>query len=388
MSLTNESTNLNLTLGQFMEEAEMFERSKEYFDMLKESSEIELLERYLECQDYIMESMDDGDSTAGLITESTDNMDQIFESLELKKTALWSKVVSGVKKVINAIVTLFSRLLNFWKNGKEVERLREEAKAIEKINEDKMEAVAQNIRKILRGKQHAVDNLRDKIKEKDAEIGQIRIVSAQKDAEIARVHKMFKGVDADLYRELVKVENAISEEIVVDMPKCVSEIHYFTKEISDVCKAYKEMRTKYAGNSQFHVKRARDIADLLKKAKASRNVVVRKTINPAWIEETYNSLVQSRDKIMADIDGILGKFNDAQSTTDKTDTSKKTSIKSIRSDASDNFLELQRNITMLLNEWVYLANNSIKTIKEIMDIRSHNIKIEHSILSDIKKSAA
>lgn len=386
MSLTNEST--NITLGQFLEEAEMFERSREYFDMLKESSEIELLERYLECQDYIMESLDDSNSTDGLITESTDNMDQIFESLETKKTALWGKVVSGVKKVINAVVTLFSRLLNFWKNGKELDHLKAEAKTITKINEDRMEATADHIRKILRGKQHAVDNLRDKVKEKDAEIAQLRIVSAKKDAEIARVHKMFKGVDANLYRELVAVENSISDEIVVDMPKCVSEIHYFTKEISDVCQAYKEMRTKYAGNSQFHVKRARDIADLLKKAKASRNVVVRKTINPAWIEETYKSLVQSRDRIMVAIDGITGKFNDANATEDKSDTSKKTAIKSIRSDASDNFLELQRNITMLLNEWVYLANNSIKTIKEIMDIRSNNIRIEQQILADIKKSAA
>lgn len=392
MSLTSEATT-SMTLGQFMEEAELFTVSKEYFDMMKESSEVCLLEQYLACQEYLLENSDDisDDTKASLITESADNIDQIYESAEEKKSGLWSKIKAGFMKVVNAIITFFSRLVNFWKNGKELEKLRAKAKFIEKVSEEKSEQVAKHIQEILRGKQHAVDNLRAKVKEKDDKIANLKdhitIISATKDAEIARVHKMFKGVNPELYRELQEVEKAIAEEITVRMPRPTGEIDDYTAEVAKAIDSYKVIRGAYAGNKNTHLKHARVISDLLKKLKASRNEVVTKTINPAWLEETYRSLVASKEKITAAMSDITDSFNSAHDTKDRIDTTKNEKIHGIRTSADANFMELQRNLTGLLNEWIYLANSSIKSMKELIDIRNHNIGIEHQILDDIRRAA-
>lgn len=399
MNLTSEVTD-KMTIGQFMKEADFFERSQEYMDLIKESYEVELMERYCECQQFIMENADsiDDDIMAELMTESKDANKNLPKVIEQKKSGIWSKIKAAVKKIITAIVTLFSRLVSFWKNGKELEALRQEAKNI-KIERDflkeDLEEASKKIESILRGKNHAVSNLRGRLAEKDAEIKEVKsnnsnmlkIISG-KEAEIDRLHSMFKGVNPGLYRELKEVEMMIAERVDVYLPMNISEIDEYTKEVSNVVESYKVIRGQRGGNGDLHRKHARVIKNTLTKLKASRNKMVKTTIDGAWLEDVYKSLQTSREKILRDMDEISATFASGIDTPNNIDSSKDAAVHGTRVSADENYREIQYNLTGLLNEWVSLANESLKTMKELMDNRTHNLNMEAQILAEIKGLAA
>lgn len=406
MRLTSESTD-KITIGQFMEEATFFERSQEYMDLIKESYEVELMERYCECQEFIMENADsiDDEIKAELMTEAAGGelavQPAMLATVEKKKSGIWAKIKSAVKKIITAIVTLFSRLVKFWKNGDELEALRAVAKQIDTENKnlkadkqfakEDLDEAAKKIESLLHSKAQADETISKQgktISKQADEIKNLKIVGAQKDAEIARVHKMFKGVNPGLYKELQQVEMAIAESIDVYMPQSVSEIDDYTKEVASVVESYKVIRGKYAGNANLHKKHARNIAATLNKLRASKNQMAKVTISGSWLEEVYKGLSANKERIQKGMDEITATFNDAQDTTNRMDTSKSNTVHKIRVDADHNYMEVQRNLTMLLNEWIYLANTSLKSMKELMDIRSHNLKMEAQILSEIKKAVA
>lgn len=392
MRLTSESTD-KITIGQFMEEATFFERSQEYMDLIKESYEVELMERYCECQEFIMENADSiaDEIKAELMTEAAGTelavQNTMLATVEKKKSGIWAKIKSAVKKIITAIVTLFSRLVKFWKNAEELEALRAAAKHIDiekQFVKEDLDEAAKKIESLLHSKAQA-----DKTISKQAdEIESLKIVGARKDSEIARVHKMFNGVNPGLYKELQRVEMAIAESIDVYMPQNVSEIDDYTKEVAGVVESYKVIRGKYAGNANLHKKHARNIAATLDRLRGSKNKMVKLTVTGNWLEEVYKGLSDNKERIQKGMDEITATFNDAQDTTNNMDSSKSNVVRKIRVDADHNYMEVQRNLTMLLNEWIYLANTSLKSMKELMDIRSHNLKVEAQILSEIKRAAA
>lgn len=399
MRLTSESAD-KITIGQFMEEATFFERSQEYMDLIKESYEVELMERYCECQEFIMENADSiGDEIkAELMTEAAGDalalQPTMLATVEKKKSGIWAKIKSAVKKIITAVVTLFSRLVKFWKNGDELEALRAVAKQINTENKnlkaenefakEDLDAANKKIESLL----HSNAQANETIGKQEDEIKNLKIVGARKDEDIARVHKMFKGVNSALYKELQQVEMAIAESIDVYMPQNVSEIDDYTKEVAGVVESYKVIRGKYAGNANLHKKHARNIAATLNKLRASKNQMAKVTISASWLEEVYKGLSANKERIQKGMDEITATFNDAQDTTNRIDSSKSNTVHKIRVDADHNYMEVQRNLTMLLNEWIYLANTSLKSMKELMDIRSHNLKMEAQILAEIKRIAA
>lgn len=399
MRLTSESTD-KITIGQFMEEATFFERSQEYMDLIKESYEVELMERYCECQEFIMENADsiDDEIKAELMTEAAGGelavQPAMLATVEKKKSGIWAKIKSAVKKIITAIVTLFSRLVKFWKNGDELEALRAVAKQIDTENKnlkadkqfakEDLDEAAKKIESLLHSKAQADET----ISKQADEIESLKIVGARKDAEIARVHKMFSGVNPGLYKELQRVEMAIAESIDVYMPQNVSEIDDYTKEVAGVVESYKVIRGKYAGNANLHKKHARNIAATLERLRGSKNKMVKLTVTGNWLEEVYKGLSANKERIQKGMDEITATFNNAQDTTNNMDSSKSNVVHKIRVDADHNYMEVQRNLTMLLNEWIYLANTSLKSMKELMDIRSHNLKVEAQILAEIKRIAA
>ena len=48
--------NMNMTLAEYIKEAEVFRYSKEYFDLVKEANEVELLGIYLSANEFLLEN--------------------------------------------------------------------------------------------------------------------------------------------------------------------------------------------------------------------------------------------------------------------------------------------------------------------------------------------
>lgn len=436
----------NLTIGDLLAESQMFEMSKEYFSIIKEASEIELLERFCDCQEFITENAGiPSELKSMLITEAGSDMvpagssemtsagksdmtssesNPVVQKLEKKKSGFFSRIAAGFMKILNALVSLWGRFIKFWTSGKEIARLRGEAKMIQRAADydlaeaaDKLEAAFNTIKSKdgeisrkdealnrkdrdiarkegeLKSKDRELKRKDEELKRKDwdikskhNEIGKLKVISCQKDAEISRVNAFFKGVNPGLYREIQQIERMISEEVLVEIPATVSEIDDFTKEAAAAIESFKVIRTKVGGNGNLHHKHAKKISDILTRVRESRNKMNRVTITQIYLDDSYKSLQKSRDSLAESIAEINKSFNVAQDYPNNMSTTKKSDVLGMRLSADANFMEIQRNLGGLLNEMMYLVNTSITTIKEIMDTRSHNLKMQATVLDEIRRA--
>lgn len=112
-----------MTIQDVLNECLAWDHSKEHYDLMKESSEIALMEQYISDQVYMLESADEEVFKA--LTESKyfgesateENLQKIMEATEEKKKGFWSKVGNGIVKVLKAIGNFFKRIW-MWITGK------------------------------------------------------------------------------------------------------------------------------------------------------------------------------------------------------------------------------------------------------------------------------
>ena len=83
------------TLRQFINECDNYEYSQEYFDILKESMEIDLMERYIKNQEFLSESVED-----------TKN------KLNEKKLSLITKILSGIRRLFTQFIMSLRKIIN------------------------------------------------------------------------------------------------------------------------------------------------------------------------------------------------------------------------------------------------------------------------------------
>ena len=90
------------TLGQFIEECELFEYSKEYYELVKECSELALMERYIENQEFITECVDTSVYTEGYFMEadSEESNTTVKKSFGEKAKDLGNKIIKFFKTLI------------------------------------------------------------------------------------------------------------------------------------------------------------------------------------------------------------------------------------------------------------------------------------------------
>lgn len=379
MSLTSEATT-SMTLGQFMEEAELFTVSKEYFDMMKESSEVCLLEQYLACQEYLLENSDDidDDTKAGLITESTDNVEQIYESMEEKKAGLWSKIKAGVKKVLNALVTFISRLLNFWKNGKELENLRAEAAKIGRIKDENIEAATNLIKKIMAEHQAEIDKLKGEIdglkkskapSSSTAIVPAVRLVPAKTvSKELAIMNSNFKAVP-DIFSKMQTISSMLEETVTIQVPKIVGETMDKSANMREVMDAYKLIRYRKGASEQDVIAAAKKIEGLLNKLKSAHTVMIPYSIGVSKLQEAYDYLLEAKKWVEEGMENINLSFaNSTKGTAANTDDESATN-QQVRAIGDTTYQQLQNAFTNTFSEWIFAINTTLKTLKEIMDMR-------------------
>ena len=104
-----------MTFKDFIYECENYEYSNEYYDIMKESAEISLMENYLDNQRFLQESVIPDSISEGYFSESVDNdkIQQIMEAAEEKKKNLfkriWEKIINALEVVLNFFKKLFNK---------------------------------------------------------------------------------------------------------------------------------------------------------------------------------------------------------------------------------------------------------------------------------------
>jgi hypothetical protein len=104
----------NTTFGDFIRESELYEYSKEYFDLTKELGEIKLVERYLENQHFLLENSEiiqKGTFTESYFTESVDEkaLQLLEEKFSEKIGKLGNTIKTCFKKLFGMVIIFFKK---------------------------------------------------------------------------------------------------------------------------------------------------------------------------------------------------------------------------------------------------------------------------------------
>ena len=104
------------TLGQFIEECELFEYSKEYYELVKECSELALMERYIENQEFITECVDASVYTEGYFMEadSEESNTTVKKSFGEKAKDLGNKIIKFFKTLIPKLISALTKFKNLF----------------------------------------------------------------------------------------------------------------------------------------------------------------------------------------------------------------------------------------------------------------------------------
>ena len=104
------------TFADFIYECENYEHSAEYSDILKESSELALMERYLDNQEFMACHPISESVSEGYFAEAADEdkIQQIMEAAEAKKNSIWTKAKNAVIRAWKVVVNFFKKLFRVY----------------------------------------------------------------------------------------------------------------------------------------------------------------------------------------------------------------------------------------------------------------------------------
>lgn len=153
MEATANAPAAKMELGDYLKECELWRYSKEYFGLLKEASELALMEEHMLVLEALFEDEDlaaYGEGT--LMVESTDTYESVYSLYEEKSGGFMASVKSGLKTLWNAFINVLKRIVNVFTGGqeKEIARLREEmagmAQDLDDARYDAATAKADNVK--------------------------------------------------------------------------------------------------------------------------------------------------------------------------------------------------------------------------------------------------
>lgn len=126
------------TFKDFVAECATYNHSKEHYEMMKECSEIALMEQYISDQVFLAENV--AELTTASFTESyfiesaeADQVAAITEAVAAKKEGLWKKIAAGLKRMWDKFV----KFLQKW-TTKMISQNVENQKVLAKLNEKEL----------------------------------------------------------------------------------------------------------------------------------------------------------------------------------------------------------------------------------------------------------
>lgn len=127
-----------MKVSEFIRECENFQYSKEYFDLYKEATELDVMNTWLECQEFKAAHVEDENFNESYFVESPAQ-----EKVEEKKKETDEKEEGFFKSIWSKIKSLFSRFWNWVKSFFTKNDISKEAAALNKtVEEAKKKEVA------------------------------------------------------------------------------------------------------------------------------------------------------------------------------------------------------------------------------------------------------
>ena len=115
------------TYGELILECQNFQYSKENYELTKECYELDLMNKYLESQQFMMESMDDireefQEFDESFFIESVDDtqIDLMLEKSMFKSENIFQKIWKGIKDIWKKITRFFAKLFGKYKKTNEI----------------------------------------------------------------------------------------------------------------------------------------------------------------------------------------------------------------------------------------------------------------------------
>lgn len=126
------------TYGELMTEYQNFEYSKENYELTKECYELDLMTRYIESQEFMMENMDEIREEFKEFNESyfieaaeTDTVENVSANTKSKAKSIFERIINGLKRLWENISNFFAKIFGkFEEEGKKTKEL------VEKISND------------------------------------------------------------------------------------------------------------------------------------------------------------------------------------------------------------------------------------------------------------
>lgn len=142
-----------MTINEYINECQNYEYSQEYYDIIKECAQLELLERYLTNQEFIKENSDLVDSNKDYFQESTndDNMYIVEEQVADAQVGIFTKVMTSIGKMLdkqtNALQAFGDKTKTRIQEGIEDRKL---MKPFKSLSPDQKKTVGVELNKILK----------------------------------------------------------------------------------------------------------------------------------------------------------------------------------------------------------------------------------------------
>lgn len=235
-----------MTLRDFVTEAEVFQHSKTYYDMIKEAGEIELMAIYIEADQFISENPE-------LLTEQVEMVSTMFgeatttedkaSQVDAVKKSFGSKVKSALLKVLSFIMkpfkalwkmitTVYNNSMKSIKNKMSLKDLETRLNGIEVTDENK-ELVQKIVGNIISVRKDQLDknvNIKDKFKDPDAS----KIIKSLKKFNVddETLGKIKNLIAASSYNPTIRVP-AITTEIVHIGLAIVNPLHALLITLQD-----------------------------------------------------------------------------------------------------------------------------------------------------------
>ena len=136
-----------MTVQEFITECENYQYSREYYDLYKEASELEVAEVWLECQaasSYYEENFNEFTDSYLIEAASKDKVTDVTEGLKAKEAGFFKKIGNRIARIWNAIISFFKRIWNKIR-GKDEELTEAIKEAVENNEEQVLKRIADHV---------------------------------------------------------------------------------------------------------------------------------------------------------------------------------------------------------------------------------------------------
>jgi hypothetical protein len=354
-----------MTIGDFVKECETYRYSTEHFNLLKECTELELMDTYLEAAAYLEEHADiDPEVRATFITEATEEGEEktgtksaektertakVADAKVVKRKSIWSKILKGFKRIFRAIKSVWDRFMRFLQgNYKDrVAQLESEFAALtdrlNNLTEPELAKFVDNFSRITDG---FVE-----VHTKGDSVALFKATKAAKTnkniAAFMKAVKNLEGVDS------VKVDkamgiliNSTSTQLVILIPEIASP-----DTVNDLLGKIDEVLAE--SQSRGMPLNTDKIEGLL--AEITRNI---KRSNPRLLtyRTSYEDLANKQEQIKAKADKVTAQLEDIKERLMIIDNEIE----------SDEVAHIERYMTNLLASWNEITGKSISVMNEIV----------------------